>query len=71
MGKMTFTDYYKNLPDPKRELIERIATVTFSSTDSVRKWVAGKVVPPKVKQDKIAEELNIPMEVLFPEKSNN
>ena len=66
--KMVFTDYVKSIGNEREEFVKTIANITSSSPSSVSRWINGRIVPPLVKQKLIAEHLNIPINILFPQK---
>lgn len=68
--ELSFKEYYrntvwssKNLPSEFRKKIAKACGVT---ENAVYRWLNGAVVPGKLQQEKIAELLEIPAEVLFP-----
>lgn len=70
----TFRQLYDELPDrstvkaPKTEFIEHIADVTMKSVKTVRCWLAGAQTPDQLTKAVIEKELNVPSEILFPER---
>lgn len=66
--KMVFTDYVKSIRNEREEFVKTIANITSSSPSSVSRWINGRTTPPIVKQKIIAEHLEIPIDLLFPQK---
>lgn len=64
---MNLKDYMEsiNLPNPKHEMIDRIAKTCGVSKVSVYRWISGKIVPDKLKREKVAEITGIPEKELF------
>ncbi|MCD7973407.1 MAG: helix-turn-helix domain-containing protein [Candidatus Azobacteroides sp.] len=56
-----------DFPNPKYEMIKKIAQQCGVRKGSVYRWISGKVVPDKLKQEKISELTGIPVENLFDE----
>lgn len=61
---MALKDY--NKPNNK-ELVEKLASITFSHKSSVYRWLNGEVTPPPIKQEIIAKYLKQSVEELFPQ----
>ena len=69
----TFKELYNSLPKrkfiaEKKEFIERICAITMKSPQTVRGWISGTFQPDALTKKIIAEELQLPVESLFPEK---
>jgi hypothetical protein len=69
--KMTLKDYFDNIEDTKKILINRISDETLSSTSVVYRWISGEIVPPPIKRRIISEIIGLPESELFPEKSES
>lgn len=65
-GSLSFREIYDNMD--RRAFVRRIATVTKRSETAVYNWISGKYRPDALAQTVIAQELNTPVSVLFPEE---
>jgi len=65
-GSLSFREIYDNMD--RRAFVRRIATVTKRSETAVYNWISGKYKPDALAQTVIAQELNTPVSVLFPEE---
>lgn len=67
---MTFAEFYERIKakQPTLEFRERVANACGVTTNAVSRWLAGTTVPDKLKKEKISELLEIPVDVLFPDK---
>ena len=65
---MRFAERIKSLPNQQIETIKKIAEITYSSQQTVYKWINGDVTPHKIKQKAIADYLGADIEELWPEK---
>lgn len=68
-SKITFKDLYqreKDKPTPVQSFIERVATVTEKSPNTVRQWATGQQVPDALTRKHIAKEFGVDPETLFP-----
>lgn len=65
--KVTLKDYLDSidLPNPKPLMIARIAKECGVSKVTVYRWVSGKVIPDKLKKEKIAEITGVGVDELF------
>jgi len=65
--KITLKDYLDSIdsPNPKHLMIDRISTECGVSKVTVYRWISGKVVPDKLKREKIAEITGIVVDELF------
>ena len=69
---MTLKEIYeieKIKPNPAQVFIKRLADVTCRETSTVRQWLSGVQEPNQKAKEKIAKELGLPLEELFPEKT--
>jgi len=69
--KMTLKDYFDQIEDRKKNLINRISDETMTSTSTVYRWISGEIVPPPIKQRIISEIIGLPESELFPEKTES
>ncbi len=72
--KKTFVEIYRELPEraalaPKTAFIKEIAQLCKVNDHAVRMWLNGSRRPDELRRSIIAKKLNIPEEILFPEKS--
>ena len=58
MEKMTLKRYYDSLGKPQTELRETISEECGVTPTTVFRWLAGEIVPDKLKRAKIAEIIN-------------
>lgn len=67
----TFKEIYDGLDPvpPKTKLVKRIAKATMRSENAVRMWLSGRQTPEPLVQNIIAKELGVPVEGLFPTKT--
>lgn len=65
---MEFAERIKSLPNQQIETIKKLGEITYSSQQTVYKWINGGVTPPKIKQKAIADYLGADIEELWPEK---
>lgn len=66
---MALKEYYQELgkiSTPQQEFRKMLARECDVTEMTVYRWLTGKVVPHKLKQEKIAELTGIAVEVLFP-----
>lgn len=68
---MTLKDYFDQIEDRKKNLINRISDETMTSTSTVYRWISGEIVPPPIKQRIISEIIGLPESELFPEKTES
>lgn len=68
---MTLKDYFFDLEERKRSLINMIADQTLSSTSTVYRWISGEIDPPPLKKRIISEIIGLPESELFPEKNES
>ena len=66
---MAFSDYIQSLPNQREDTIKKIAEITCSDTSSVYRWINGKATPPLIKQKAIAQYLNVTVEELFTQET--
>jgi hypothetical protein len=71
LKKMTLKDYFDQIEDTKKNLINRISDETMSSTSVVYRWISGEIVPPPIKRRIISEVIGLSESELFPEKSES
>lgn len=67
----TFKELYrerKNMDTPATAFLNQIAEITGKHIQTVRQWAYGAQTPDADTQKRIARELKIPVEVLFPIK---
>lgn len=72
-SSMTFKELYiekKRIETPATSFINRIAQITGMHPQTVRQWAYGNQNPSADMQKRIARELKIPVDVLFPIKDN-
>ncbi len=67
---MVLRDYINSIPNPRMEVIRKIAEITDSNISTVYRWMSGAINPPTVKKRIIAKHLGIPVDELFPPKDN-
>lgn len=67
----TFKEIYDGLDPvpPKTKWVKRIAKATMRSENAVRMWLSGRQTPEPLVQNIIAKELGVPVEGLFPIKT--
>lgn len=66
---MTLKELYeakKNEPSPAQLLIMRLSRITCRTESTVRQWLSGIQEPNELAKKRIASELEIPVEELFP-----
>lgn len=63
---MVFFDIL-NQPNEKRRLIKLLMERTQSSESTVYRWISGKITPPPIKKQIIADVLGKPVNELFPD----
>jgi len=66
---MDLREFYKQVkrqPTPGRVFMEDIAKACGVSPTTVKLWIYGRVTPEKLKREKIAEMLQVPVVELFP-----
>lgn len=56
---------------PRAKWVRRIAKATMRSENAVRMWLNGRQTPEPLVQKVIAKELNVPVEGLFPIKTED
>lgn len=67
---MGLKEYYESLPErvvPKKEFRERIASACGVTEMTVFRWLRGEIKPEKLKREKIAEIVRMPVVELFPD----
>lgn len=67
---MTLKDYYNNLPEmdaPKANFRRTLASECGVAPMTVFRWLAGDVIPDKLKREKVAEITGQPVNELFPD----
>lgn len=64
---MTFTDHANSLTNERADFVKRIAEITLATEATVSRWISGEFIPSKIRREKIAKEMNIPVEELFPQ----
>lgn len=68
MGKNVLAEIYfsiKEKPTPASTFVKELAKVTHRSETSVRKWIAGDIIPDINTQILIAEHLGVEVKTLF------
>lgn len=67
----TFREIYDGLDPvpPKTKWVKRIAKATMRSENAVRMWLNGRQTPEPLVQNIIAKELGVPVDGLFPIKT--
>lgn len=65
---MTFAERIKGLPNQRTETINEIAKITFTTKQTVYKWLNYGVTPDILKQKTIADYLGADIKDLWPEK---
>lgn len=74
VDQKSFKEIYNSLPPrqavkaPKAEFVEYIAKVTMKSTKTVYCWLCGAQKPDPLTLSVLSKELDVPGEVLFPQK---
>lgn len=66
---MTLKEFYQNLPErnaPKADFRRLLASECGVAPMTVYRWLAGEIVPEKLKREKVAEITGQPVDELFP-----
>jgi transcriptional regulator with XRE-family HTH domain len=76
INQKSFREIYNSLPSrqtvkaPKVAFVEHVAEVTMKSKKTVYGWLCGVQKPDPLTLSVLSKELNVPGEVLFPQKES-
>lgn len=70
---MALKEYYESLPidSPRIEIRDRIVNECGITKPTLYRWISGDVIPDKLKQEKVASIMGVPVDVLFPNKNDD